>query len=151
MNRPFEGDLGAEHMAVFRDALEVGTRGAGLYEITLDLQALVRRAGLRDGIAVAFVRHTSASLVIQENADPRVRQDLMDFFSDLVPETRSYAHDDEGADDMPAHIRAALTHTSEVVPFADGELALGTWQGLYLFEHRRRAHRRRVEIRILGE
>jgi secondary thiamine-phosphate synthase enzyme len=138
-------------MAVFRDVLEVGTRGAGLYEITPGLRNLVRGAGLRDGIVVAFVRHTSASLVIQENADPRVGQDLVDFFADLVPETRAYAHDDEGPDDMPAHIRAALTHTSEVVPFADGELALGTWQGLYLFEHRRRAHRRRVEIRLLGE
>jgi secondary thiamine-phosphate synthase enzyme len=138
-------------MAVYRDALEVGTRGAGLYEITPDLRDLVRGAGLRDGIVVVFVRHTSASLVIQENADPRVCQDLLDFFSELVPETRAYAHDDEGPDDMPAHIRAALTHTSEVLPFADGELTLGTWQGLYLFEHRRRAHRRRVEIRLLGE
>ena len=138
-------------MAVYRDVLEVGTRGADLYEITPDLRSLVRGAGLRDGIAVAFVRHTSASLVIQENADPRVCQDLLDFFAGLVPEDRSYAHDDEGPDDMPAHIRAALTHTSEVVPFADGELTLGTWQGLYLFEHRRRAHRRRVEIRLLGE
>jgi secondary thiamine-phosphate synthase enzyme len=138
-------------MTVVRDGLEVSTRGAGLYEITDGLRQAVRRSGVRDGIAVVMVRHTSASLVIQENADPRVRQDLLDFFAELAPEDRAYAHDSEGPDDMPAHIRAALTHTSEVIPFADGELSLGTWQGLYLFEHRRRAHSRRVEIRLLGE
>jgi secondary thiamine-phosphate synthase enzyme len=138
-------------MTVARDAIEISTRGQGLYEFTGELRDAVRRSGLRDGVAVVLVRHTSASLVIQENADPSVRQDLLDFFADLVPEDRQYAHDDEGPDDMPAHIRAALTHTSEVIPFADGEVSLGTWQGLYLFEHRRRPHRRRVELRLLGD
>ena len=132
-------------------SIEVATRGQELYDITAELRRAVAESGVADGLAVVFVRHTSASLVVQENADPRVRQDLLDFFARLVPEGAGYAHDDEGPDDMPSHIRAALTHTSEIVPVADGAPLLGTWQALYLFEHRRAPHRRRVEIRVFGD
>lgn len=133
---------------MYTATIEVATRGLGLYEITREVEHHVVSSGVADGLALAFVRHTSASLVIQENADPRVQQDLLDFFARLVPESHSYHHDDEGPDDMPSHIRSALTHTSEVLPVASGRLALGTWQGLYLFEHRRAPHRRRVDLRI---
>lgn len=132
-------------------SIEVATRGQGLYDVTAELRRAVAESGVADGLAVVFVRHTSASLVVQENADPRVRQDLLDFFARLVPEGAGYAHDDEGPDDMPSHIRTALTHTSEIVPVADGAPLLGTWQALYLFEHRRAPHRRRVEIRVFGD
>lgn len=132
-------------------SIEVATRGQGLYDVTAELRRAVAESGVADGLAVVFVRHTSASLVVQENADPRVRQDLLDFFARLVPEGAGYAHDDEGPDDMPSHIRAALTHTSEIVPVADGAPLLGTWQALYLFEHRRAPHRRRLEIRVFGD
>lgn len=132
-------------------SIEVATRGQGLYDVTDELRRAVAESGVADGLAVVFVRHTSASLVLQENADPRVRQDLLDFFARLVPEGAGYAHDDEGPDDMPSHIRTALTHTSEIVPVADGAPLLGTWQALYLFEHRRAPHRRRVEIRVFGD
>ncbi len=109
-------------------------------------------SGCADGLVLVFVRHTSASLVIQENADPRVQRDLLDFFARLAPENDPhYTHRDEGPDDMPAHIRSALTHTSEVIPLGDGRLGLGTWQALYLVEHRRAPHRRRIDVRILGE
>jgi secondary thiamine-phosphate synthase enzyme len=130
--------------------LEVDTTGIGFTDITPALAEAVRESGVRDGLAVVFVRHTSASLLIQENADPAVQEDLLAFFARLVPERAGYRHDDEGPDDMPSHIRTALTHTSEVIPVGDGRLVLGTWQGLYLFEHRRRPHRRRVEVRIVG-
>lgn len=132
-------------------SIEVATRGQELYDITAELRRAVAESGVADGLAVVFVRHTSASLVVQENADPRVRQDLLDFFARLVPENAGYAHDDEGPDDMPSHIRTALTHTSEIVPVADGAPLLGAWQALYLFEHRRAPHRRRVEIRVFGD
>lgn len=132
-------------------SIEVATRGQGLYDVTAELRRAVAESGVADGLAVVFVRHTSASLVVQENADPRVRQDLLDFFARLVPEGAGYAHDDEGPDDMPSHIRTALTHTSEIVPVADGAPLLGTWQALYLFEHRRAPHRRRLEIRVFGD
>ena len=132
-------------------SIEVATRGQGFYDLTGELRRAVAGSGVADGLAVVFVRHTSASLVVQENADPRVRQDLLDFFARLVPEDAGYAHDDEGPDDMPSHIRTALTHTSEIVPVADGAPLLGAWQALYLFEHRRAPHRRRVEIRVFGD
>ena len=135
----------------YKSMVEVRTGGLGFYDLTQEVARVVRDSGVVDGLALVFVRHTSASLVIQENADPRVRDDMLAFFARLVPEGRHYSHDDEGADDMPAHIRAALTHTSEVLPIGDGRLQLGTWQGLYLFEHRRRPHRRRIEIRVLGD
>lgn len=132
-----------------RKSLQVQTRGIGFYEITSEIQGTVAESGIKNGLAVVFVRHTSASLLIQENADPSVRQDLLDFFARLVPEKGvHYAHDDEGPDDMPSHIRAALTRTSEVIPVGDGRLLLGTWQGLFLFEHRRTPHNRRVEILV---
>lgn len=133
-------------------SLVVETTGQGLYEITRQLERVVGESGIGDGLAVVFVQHTSASLLIQENADSRVRQDLLAFFSRLVPEgDRLWSHDDEGPDDMPSHVRCALTHTSEVIPVGDGRLQLGTWQGVYLFEHRAAPHRRRVEIRVMGE
>lgn len=132
--------------------LEIATNGMGLYDIGGEVARAVRESGVEDGLAIVFVRHTSASLVIQENADPRVHRDLLAFFALLVPEDPSlYTHDEEGPDDMPSHIRSALTHTSEVIPVGGGALLLGTWQGLYLFEHRRAPHRRRVEVRVLGE
>lgn len=129
--------------------IRMQTEGKGLYEITGDVERELRRASVGDGLALVFVRHTSASLVIQENADPSVQRDLLDFFEELAPESRRWAHDTEGPDDMPAHVRAALTHTSEVIPIDEGRLALGTWQGLYLFEHRSRPHQRVVELRFM--
>jgi secondary thiamine-phosphate synthase enzyme len=135
-----------------RANLEVSTHGIGLYDLSPQLARVVADSGIDDGLAVVFVRHTSASLVIQENADPRVKDDIVAFFARLVPEHDPiYTHDEEGPDDMPSHIRTALTHTSEVIPVADGRPLLGTWQGLYLFEHRRAPHRRHVEVRVLGE
>ena len=134
---------------MFQASLDVATRGIGLYDITDQVQETVRRSGVAVGIALVFVRHTSASLAIQENADPSVLRDLERFFAELVPEGDHYSHDSEGPDDMPAHIRSLLTHTSEVIPVDGGRLALGTWQGLYLFEHRRAPHRRRVDLRVM--
>ncbi len=135
---------------MYQDSLEVATRGKGLYDITAEVQDLVRRSGVEVGLALVFVRHTSASLAIQENADPSVLRDLERFFARLVPENDGYEHSSEGPDDMPAHIRSLLTHTSEVIPVERGRLALGTWQGLYLFEHRRAPHRRRVDLRVMA-
>ena len=135
-----------------QQTLTLKTRGQGLYEFTPDARAFLRASGLRFGQLTIFCRHTSASLLIQENADPSVVDDLKTFFSQIAPEGRGlYLHDTEGPDDMPAHIRAALTQTSLNIPFADGELALGTWQGIYLFEHRHSAHRREVVLHALGE
>ncbi len=135
-----------------RASFEVATRGIGLYDLTPQLRRAVAESGVGDGLAVLFVRHTSASLVIQENADPRVHRDLVAFFARLVPENDAlWTHDDEGPDDMPSHVRTALTHTSEVIPVGDGSPLLGTWQGLYLFEHRRAPHTRHVEVRVIGE
>ena len=132
-------------------SLEIATHGIAFYDLSSELQRVVRESGVEDGLAVVFVRHTSASLVIQENADPRVQDDLLAFFARLVPENDPiYTHDDEGPDDMPSHVRAALTHTSEVIPVGGGRALLGTWQGLYLFEHRRAPHRRRVEVRVFS-
>ena len=129
--------------------LSIETRGQGLYEITAAVQAEVRGANVRDGLCTVFVRHTSASLVIQENADPSAKHDLERWLERLVPEGDPfYTHDTEGPDDMPAHIRAALTATSLGIPVMDGKLALGTWQGLYLWEHRRRGSRRELILHI---
>ena len=129
--------------------LSVATKGPGLYEVTRELESLVRASGVTEGLCTVFVRHTSASLVIQENADPDVRRDLEGFFRRLVPDAddpsmRWLAHTTEGADDMPAHIKAALTAVSLSIPVTGGRPALGTWQGIYLFEHRRGSHARRV-------
>ena len=130
----------------------VRTRGQGLEEITSHVTSIVREADVRDGLCTVFVRHTSASLVIQENADPTAKHDLERWLNRLVPEGDPfYRHDAEGPDDMPAHIRAALTMTQLSIPLIGGELALGTWQGIYVFEHRSSSHRRSVVLHLIGE
>jgi secondary thiamine-phosphate synthase enzyme len=132
--------------------VRIPTRGKGLYEFTRDVERWVSAQNFETGLLTLFVQHTSASLVIQENADPDVVYDLNDFFSRLAPEdNRLYRHTMEGEDDMPAHIRAALTQTQLSIPVMHGRLALGTWQGLYLFEHRRAAHGRSVALHLIGE
>jgi len=131
--------------------LTVATKGKGLVEITREVKRWVEGQGISTGLLTLYCRHTSASLLIQENADPDVRTDLETFFEEIAPETRDYVHDAEGPDDMPAHIRTALTHTSLSVPVISGALALGTWQGIYLFEHRRAPHSREVVLHLIGE
>lgn len=132
--------------------LGVATDGPGLYEITRDVAAWASAQGMTAGLLTLFCRHTSASLIIQENADPDVCRDLEAFFTRLVKEDPSlYHHTAEGPDDMPAHIRSALTNVQLSVPVAGGQVMLGTWQGIYLFEHRRQAHRRRVLLHLQGE
>ena len=131
---------------------DISARGKGLYDFTAEVARWVAASGIRDGLLTLFVRHTSASLVIQENADPDVQGDLERFLARLVPEHDPlYQHTLEGPDDMPAHIRAALTQTQLSIPVRDGRMVLGTWQGIYLFEHRRAAHRRQVAAHLLGE
>ena len=131
--------------------LQVETPRRGLFEITRPVAAWLASTGLRDGLLTAFIRHTSASLVIQENADPTVLSDLQALFARLAPEDRAlYRHDDEGPDDMPAHIKAALTCTSLGIPVSGGRLALGTWQAIYLFEHRCRPHVRELCLHLIG-
>ncbi|MBM3563365.1 MAG: YjbQ family protein [Alphaproteobacteria bacterium] len=131
--------------------LRIETSGRGFYEITKNIRDFAREAGLTQGLLTAFCRHTSASLLIQENADPTVLRDLEAVFARLAPEAAEYAHDTEGPDDMPAHIRAALTQTQLSIPLIGGALALGTWQGVFLFEHRRRPHRREIAVHLIGE
>ena len=139
-------------MSICHEQLEVRTKGKGLYEITDDVQSRIDRSGVRTGTVTVFVQHTSCSLLIMENADPTARRDLEEFFNRLVPEDADYfTHGSEGSDDMPSHIRMALTHTSETIPIADGRMQLGTWQGIFLFEHRRAPHRRKVSVTIIGE
>lgn len=131
--------------------LSIATHGPGLYEFTRLATAAIAEAGVDAGIACVFCRHTSASLVIQENADPDVQRDLMAFFKRLVPDGDPlFVHTSEGPDDMPAHVKAALTQTSLTIPIVQGKLALGTWQGLYLFEHRHAPHKRQVIIQTFG-
>ena len=131
--------------------LDVDTPGRGLLEITPTVARWVERSGLRTGLLTLFVRHTSASLLVQENADPEVQADLERFFARLVPDGDAlFRHRDEGPDDMPAHVRAALTAVQLSIPVMDGRLALGTWQGIYLWEHRARPHRRHVALHLLG-
>jgi secondary thiamine-phosphate synthase enzyme len=131
---------------------DLTSRGKGLYGFTAEVMEWLGQAGIRDGLLTLFIRHTSASLVIQENADPDVQHDLEAFLARLVPEHDPlYRHTLEGPDDMPAHVRAALTQTHLAIPVQAGQLALGTWQGLYLFEHRRGSHRRQVMAHLLGE
>jgi secondary thiamine-phosphate synthase enzyme len=131
--------------------LVVQTRGAGLVEITGEVTTWAAGQGMTTGLLTLFCRHTSASLVIQENADPDVVRDLEDYFARLAPPSSAYRHQDEGPDDMPAHLRAALTQTQLAIPLVGGRLALGTWQGVWLFEHRARPHRREVVLHLLGE
>ncbi|HEX7054390.1 MAG TPA: secondary thiamine-phosphate synthase enzyme YjbQ [Burkholderiales bacterium] len=131
--------------------LTVRTSGQGLHEVTREVSRLVAEAALAEGLCTVFVRHTSASLVIQENADPSARQDLERWLNRLVPEGDPfYRHDTEGPDDMPAHIKSALTQTSLCIPIVDGRLALGTWQGIYLWEHRRRGGERELVVHVGG-
>jgi len=128
------------------------TKGKGTYEITSSINDFVFKSGVKTGTATIFVQHTSCSLVIMENADPSARADLHAFFDELVPENIPYfVHTYEGPDDMPSHIRMILTGCSEVIPIIDGRLALGTWQGVYLFEHRRAAHTRKIVLAVMGE
>jgi secondary thiamine-phosphate synthase enzyme len=132
--------------------LQVSTRGKGLYEFTKQAEGWLAASGIETGLLTIFIQHTSASLTIQENADPDVQADLNDFFSRIAPEdNRLYRHTAEGPDDMPAHIRSALTMTQLSVPVVSGQLALGTWQGLYVFEHRSEPQRRRLVLHVLGE
>jgi secondary thiamine-phosphate synthase enzyme len=139
-------------MSHYQKAIRVQTSGKSLQRITPKVEVIVAESGITTGLCTLFVRHTSASLLIQENADPDVLQDLSNFFAQLVPENSSrYIHSTEGPDDMPAHIRSALTQTSEQIPIAQGRLVLGTWQGIYLWEHRQRSHQREIVIHISGD
>jgi secondary thiamine-phosphate synthase enzyme len=132
--------------------LTIQTRGRGLMEITREVMAWVGGQVVAEGLLTLFCRHTSASLLVQENADPDVRRDLEAFFERIAPEASGrYAHEDEGPDDMPAHLRAALTAVQLCVPVSSGRMALGTWQGIYLFEHRRAPHRREIVLHLIGE
>ncbi len=133
-------------------ALKIKTTGKSLHKITNQIEQAVAKSSVVDGLCTVFVRHTSASLLIQENADPDVLVDLENFFAQLVPEdAMKYVHSTEGLDDMPAHIRSALTHTSENIPVSGGRLVLGTWQGVYLWEHRQRSHQREIVVHVSGE
>ena len=135
---------------VFQEILEINTNGQGFTKITDKLADIVKRSQINKGLCTVFIQHTSASLVIQENADPSVLRDLSHWMATLAPESRNWEHDDEGPDDMPAHAKSALTKTSENIPITDGRLAMGIWQGLYLWEHRSRPHRRRLVVHIAG-
>lgn len=137
-------------MSHYQKLLRVPTIGKSLYNITPKVEAIVADSGIDTGLCTLFLRHTSASLLIQENADPNVLTDLANFMAKLVPESANYIHDDEGPDDMPAHIRTAITHTSEHIPINRGHLVLGTWQGIYIWEHRQRNHNRELVVHISG-
>jgi secondary thiamine-phosphate synthase enzyme len=138
-------------MAVSQDSLEFHTNPKSFLDITSPVQDFVAGSNIQNGVCNLFIKHTSASLVIQENYDPSVRQDFETIFSNLVPEDFPYVHNMEGKDDMPAHIRSALTSTSETIPIVDGNLSLGTWQGIYVWEHRDQTHNRKIMISIVGE
>jgi secondary thiamine-phosphate synthase enzyme len=139
-------------LRVHSEALTVRTTGKGTYEITEEIREVVTRSGIASGTATVFVQHTSCSLIIMENADPTARADLERYFDRLVPENEPYfEHNAEGPDDMPSHIRMVLTRSSEVIPIVDSRIQLGTWQGMFLFEHRRAAHRRKIIVTAMGE
>ena len=138
-------------MHAMTSSFTLSTRGKGTYEITGPVARILSESGVQTGLVTVFLQHTSASLVIYENADPSARVDLNAFFDRLVPENADYfVHTDEGPDDMPSHLRMVLTRTSEAIPVAQGRLQLGTWQGIFLFEHRRAPHRRTVVVSVLG-
>jgi secondary thiamine-phosphate synthase enzyme len=138
-------------MKALTQTFTIATRGKGTCEITDEVTDIVRASGVTTGTATVFVQHTSASLVIYENADPSARTDLHAFFERLVPEGQNYfVHTAEGPDDMPSHLRMVLTRTSEVIPIAQGRMQLGTWQGIFLFEHRRAPHRRHIVVTVVG-
>lgn len=139
-------------MRVLNKGFTVATTGKGTYEITDKIEAIVRESEVENGVVTVFAQHTSCSLILMENADPTARRDLEDFFDRLVPENADYfEHDAEGGDDMPSHIRMVLTRTSETIPIVDGRMQLGTWQGIFLFEHRRASHRRKIAVTIIGK
>jgi len=131
-------------------SLEISTRGQGLYEVTSNVIQWVRQQTMQTGLLTVFCRHTSASLLIQENADPTVRRDIKAYFDRIAPEDGPYDHNSEGPDDMPAHLKTALTQVQLSIPVVNGSLALGTWQGVYLFEHRVRPHRREIVLHLIG-
>lgn len=138
-------------MKSFFEELIIATQGKGTYEITESIEKVVTKSGIHEGIVTVFLQHTSASLIIFENADHSARVDLESFFDRLVPEKTSYyTHTAEGSDDMPSHLRMVLTRTSETIPIHQGELTLGAWQGIFLFEHRINSHRRQLTISVLG-
>lgn len=137
-------------MKVHQETVRVEGRGPGLQDVTAAVRRVVEKAGVRTGLCNVCLQHTSASLVIQENADPAVLRDLQRFLERIAPESADYEHDAEGPDDMPSHIRAALTRTAETLPVSGGDLALGTWQALYLWEHRRAPHRRSLVVTVWG-
>ena len=138
--------------AVHTESFSIATRGKGTYEISGQLEAIVAASGIQRGVATVFVRHTSCSLIIMENTDPSARQDLHEWFDRMVPEnTPWFVHTLEGNDDMPSHIRMVLTDVDKNVPVLDGRPALGTWQGLFLFEHRRAPHRREIVVTVMGQ
>ena len=138
-------------MKLVQETLTVPTRGRRLYDVTETVAAVVRKSGVAVGMCTVFLRHTSASLVVQENADPSVLRDLERWMEKLAPVGADYEHADEGPDDMPAHLRSAVTRTSESIPVTGGRLALGTWQAIYLWEHRMAAHERTLVITVFGE
>ena len=137
---------------VHQQGFEVATRGRGTIDISREVGEVIRASGIRTGLCQVFCHHTSASLILCENADPRVRVDLETFMSRLVPDgDPAYLHDDEGPDDMPAHVRTVLTQSGLSFPLRDGRDLLGTWQGIYLWEHRTHPHRRRITVTVIGE
>jgi secondary thiamine-phosphate synthase enzyme len=136
---------------IAQERLTVATKGRGFHDVTSHVQAVVERSGVQTGLCTVFVQHTSASLVIQENADPSVLRDLGRWLEKLAPEdSRAYEHDDEGPDDMPGHLKSAITRTSESIPITEGKLVLGTWQAIYLIEHRTAPHQRRAVVHVTG-
>jgi secondary thiamine-phosphate synthase enzyme len=139
-------------MRVKTEQFTIATSGKGTYEITDKIEGIVRETEVENGVVTVFTQHTSCSLIVMENADPTARRDLEEFFDRLVPENADYfKHDAEGVDDMPSHIRMVLTRTSETIPIVDGRIQLGTWQGIFLFEHRRASYRRKIFVTIIGE
>ena len=139
-------------MRTYTKGFQLRTEGKGTYEITAEIQSIVAKSGIATGMATVFVQHTSCSLIIMENADPTARKDLEMFFERLVPEDTAYLiHTAEGSDDSTSHIRTVLTRSSEVLPIANGEMQLGTWQGIFLFEHRRKPHQRKITVTVIGE
>jgi len=130
--------------------VKIATNGQGFYEFTSDLIKYINETKIKNGLLTIYVKHTSCSLLIQENADNDVQKDLLNFFSKIVPEDRKYIHQSEGSDDMPAHIKSALTQTSLSIPIENFEITLGSWQGIYLFEHRKSPHKRIIKIHLIG-
>jgi len=130
--------------------VKIATNGQGFYEFTSDLIKYINETKIKNGLLTIYVKHTSCSLLIQENADNDVQKDLLNFFSKIVPEDKKYIHQSEGSDDMPAHIKSALTQTSLSIPIENFEITLGSWQGIYLFEHRKSPHKRIIKIHLIG-